>query len=933
MLDKYVKTIIRVTSLSARRVAFGTICAVAISVPILAQESHTSTILDKLVYLDIPENSALEDALIEWGRKAGITVMINAITVNGQHVGAIHGTFSARQALLRMLNASGLRYSEDGNRVEVFPAGAYFHSSFKSQRLADATNTALNSSTDADEESLEDVPSSESTTPTDNDSSEESNKIQEVVVSSERFEESINKVPISITALSQNTLDDLHLQTFSDIATIVPGLTAPPTNGGAQAATAIVIRGISTGNNAPTTGMYIDETPIVVRQMTAVGFSGTPQPDLFDLDRLEVLRGPQGTLFGSGAMGGAIRYVTPQPSLTTASGYTRADISYTDGGAPSYDVGVAYGAPITQGSSGFRVSGWYRETGGFIDIEDPYTGQILNRNANASHTIAFRPAFTVAPTDGLTITPAVFLQRHDSDEPDEVWFSDLPSQGPDSFSTGFGAHVHQPYRSSLTVSSLAVKYQFSGMTFNSDTSYTDVSEVDFDDYSNILPDLFGGIGIDPALSSFYSYDENIAYTHAWQQEFRLSSDEPDSRVSWVTGLYYRRATDSLTQYVAPDLTPLGFNDGIPDYVQNGVQYSSYGVTTALTEQKAVFGNITARLIGGLKASVGLRYEDATLTHQDQIFAGPLDGVTFAETTLPDDKEHPVTPKYGLSYELNDQDMVYATAAKGYRIGGSNSLATTENTQCDYSASNLGFKTIPTAFKSDNLWSYEVGTKGSFFNQRLSIQASAFYIDWKGIQTSLSLASCGQNFTTNLGQAISQGFDFQMAAIVFDGLKVSANVAYTNVYYPNATYGTADKPGDPRPLLNAAGDKVGGIPWTASGVIDYSFNIDPIWRNSRSYMRVDYRWIGSPTAADSILPGYNPLLAAVPAPYGLLNVRYGVVHQGVDVSLFVTNALNSSRHFDVDTQTSPPIPANSPTPFYYGVVLPPRTYGVTALYRF
>lgn len=936
--SKYVRKVRNTASmaigLSAWRAVLGGICIVSMSAPVEAQQSRSVAALDRLIYLDIPEDSALEDALIEWGKQTSVTVMINTTIVKDQHVNAIHGTFTARQALERILSVSGLRYAEDGTRIQVIPTNTYVHSALLDQRLADATSELLKSDVVTGGDTSDSVAVSDSQSVATNVSSDSSNKLQEVVVSAERLDETVNKVPISMTALSQSTLDDLHLQTLSDIATIVPGLDLTPSGAGSQAQNEIVIRGVISGNNAATTGVYIDETPIVIRQMTSVGWSGTPEPDLFDLDRLEVLRGPQGTLFGSGAMGGAIRYVTPQPSLTLASGYTRSDISYTDGGAPSYDVGVAYGAPITEGIAAFRVSGWYRQTGGFIDLEDPYTGQIVNRNANASHTIAFRPAFTVAPVDGLTITPAVFLQRYDSEEPNQIWFSDLPDQGPDAFTSGFGAHVHQPLRTNLTVSSLSIKYRVLGMTFDSDTSYTDVSQIDFDDYSYTFPALFGDPGVDPALSNFYSYDENIGYTHAWQQEFRLSSDDPDGRLSWVTGLYYRHSIDSLTQYITPDLTPLTGDTGIPDYVQNGVQYNAYGVSIATTEQKAVFGNIAAKVVGGLKAEVGVRYENSALKNQTQTFAGPLDDVTYVVTKLPDDVEHPITPKYGVTYQITDQDMVYATAAKGYRLGGSNSLSVTQNTQCSYSASNLGYTKLPTSFKSDNLWSYEIGTKDSFFNQRLSIQASAFYIDWKGIQTTLGLNSCGQNFTTNLGRAISQGFDFQMAAIMFDGLKVSANVAYTDTYYPNATYGTADQPGDPRPLINGAGDKLPIIPWSASGVIDYSFGIDPLWRHARSYVRIDYRWLSGTPVPDANLPGYDPLNPdRGDSSYGLLNLRYGIAHEGLDVSLFVTNTTNANPRLSYGTASYPPLPPDSRPVLYAGVALPPRTYGVSASYKF
>src|ERR1700679_2247984 len=212
---------------------------------------------------------------------------------------------------------------------------------------------------------------------------QDATKLDEIVITAQRRAETLDKVPVSVTAYSQKTMDELHIQSFDDLASVVPGLSFTTVgNSQQQSNTDVAIRGIYSNGNSPTTGIYIDETPIAVRQNVAAGFSGSPHPDIFDLDRIEVLRGPQGTLFGSSAMGGVIRFITPAPNLQDASGYSKAEFSYTDRGAPSYAVGLAYGAPIVQGVAGFRVRGWVHSDGGFIDIEDPYTGQITNRNAN-----------------------------------------------------------------------------------------------------------------------------------------------------------------------------------------------------------------------------------------------------------------------------------------------------------------------------------------------------------------------------------------------------------------------------------------------------------------------------------------------------------------------------------------------------------------------
>jgi outer membrane receptor protein involved in Fe transport len=489
---------------------------------------------------------------------------------------------------------------------------------------------------------------------------QDATKLDEIVITAQRRAETLDKVPVSVTAYSQKTMDELHIQSFDDLASVVPGLSFTTVgNSQQQSNTDVAIRGIYSNGNSPTTGIYIDETPIAVRQNVAAGFSGSPHPDIFDLDRIEVLRGPQGTLFGSSAMGGVIRFITPTPSLEESSGYSKAEFSYTDRGAPSYAVGLAYGAPIVQGVAGFRVSGWFHSDGGFVDIEDPYTGQILNRNANSETSYTIRPAFTFQPTDNLTITPAVFIQHEHSDAPPEYWRTDLPNPEPGAFVSGYGwRSPQQPVTDDLTVPSLAIKYNFGGLSLQSDTSYVDRSYIDYDDYSELLPAFFGGPPLAPQLAGFNSYDQNIVWTRAWQQEFRLSSQDNDSRFNWVTGLYYRKSLDGVQQFIAPDLTPLTellFGQtslqtyGIPDFVTGGLAVDSYSRFTTITESKAVFGEITYEIVPRLKTNIGLRIERSSVQDQVEQYGGPLQGTIYGTTVLPDQKQTPITPRFGLTY--------------------------------------------------------------------------------------------------------------------------------------------------------------------------------------------------------------------------------------------------------------------------------------------
>src|SRR3984885_6313806 len=238
--------------------------------------------------------------------------------------------------------------------------------------------------------------------------------LEEIVVTATRREGSIRRVPISITAISQDAIDQKGIKDFSDIVRFTPGVAfdSSQTN-------QISIRGISSSGGSGTPGIYIDDTPIQVR---ALGFnSDDTLVKLFDLDRAEVLRGPQGTLFGAGSEGGTVRYITVQPSLTQSSVYAKAETSYTEGGAPSYESGVAAGIPIVDGVFGIRFSAWYREDGGWIDRIDPTTLQVVDKNANSDGTAVIRLAALWQPNDAIRGTPSILYQKSQRNDVTIYW--------------------------------------------------------------------------------------------------------------------------------------------------------------------------------------------------------------------------------------------------------------------------------------------------------------------------------------------------------------------------------------------------------------------------------------------------------------------------------------------------------------------------------
>lgn len=289
--------------------------------------------------------------------------------------------------------------------------------------------------------------------------------LQEIVVTATRTERSLSTVPVSISALSQQQMDQQGIRQVDDLFKFTPGVSFQRA---ADNTTEISIRGISSESGAATTGIYIDDTPIQIPRAAGSFSTTNAYPEIFDLQRVEVLRGPQGTLFGAGALGGAVRFITPQPSLQDYSLYSRSEVSFTENGDPNYELGIAGGGPIIDNVLGFRASVNYRRDEGWIDRiprvtflrmhevpDEPAGGEIKTHkgesNANWREAIAARLALSFAPMENLRITPSVYYQQVYNNGKGYYW---------DAFSNRDkgeyvnGANSKEPDRSTWSLSSL-----------------------------------------------------------------------------------------------------------------------------------------------------------------------------------------------------------------------------------------------------------------------------------------------------------------------------------------------------------------------------------------------------------------------------------------------------------------------------------------------
>ncbi len=768
--------------------------------------------------------------------------------------------------------------------------------------------------------------------------------VGEVVVTATRKEQSLSKVPESVSAFTNAKMQVLNIKSFADLAKFTPGVSFDTDTHD------ISIRGISSDAGSGTTGIYIDDTPVQIRNL-GLNANNT-LPAVFDLQRVEVLRGPQGTLFGAGSEGGTVRYITTQPSLTTFSAMAHAETAYTQDGAPSFELGAAMGGPIIDDKLGFRLSVWGRRDGGWIDRVNYQTLNTTDPNANRADTFTARGALTWAPTSKLSITPGIAYQQRYQHNYDNYWVG-ISKPGDGQFLNG--TPDRQPDGDRFYMPTLKVEWAPGPVKVISDTSYYNRKErvggysgtlYNLSYFQAIASGLTYGYPSDPNgnpcssnnpncqptttlltakginLPGFANYIAANRITNAQQnftQEIRVQSNDPASRLQWTVGGFYsfdrQQSDEQIFDPKLPQLTRLLWDEGM--YVAWGQQLLPGGVdydnnTRAHDKQEALFADATYAITDRLKLNVGLRYawtKFVFINSND----GPQDllddhGVPAVSTG--GKSEQPFTPKVSISYQLTSDDMVYATAAKGYRIGGATP---------PLPIPACGPNPFPTSYDSDTVWSYEIGTKDRFFDRKVQVAASAYYIKWSNIQQAFYVPTCGIQFTTNAGEAVSKGFDFQGSWRIFKGFDVDASVGYTDATFAKTSF---DANGD---ILNVKGDVLDVVPWTVTLGAQYDFSAF----GKSAFVRGDYEFNSKRTGLipneDAATAFYDSGLRPNPAT-NQVSARLGINLSRWDVALFVENLLNSHPQLDLTHQ-------DSNTLLYEAKTFRPRTIGLAANFKY
>jgi iron complex outermembrane recepter protein len=845
--------------------------------------------------------SSLEDALNAFGIQSDLQIGFSPQDVTGIRTPELKGVYAPLKALELLLRGTGLSYRFENNKIIVSKGPKKEAAAVPStvQRPQDVDRTAENQAV----------------------------QLQEVVVTATRREASVQRVPISIQAFGNDELAQGDLKSINDIAALTPGLQFAVPIGFSSAFTTIAIRGLNTNTGPPTVGVYLDDT-VISSRLSAYANQGNAYPVLWDLDRVEVLRGPQGTLFGAGAEAGTVRFISNQPNLTQSSGLVRGELSSTEGGRLSYITAGAYGAPIIPDELGFRVSIWNEQDGGWVNRVDPITGELVEKNANTLGKFAAKAAIAFKVGDFL-VTPSVYTQNNRQDDAPRFYgaFSDAQAG---IFNNG--VLLPETWTDKWTLPSIKLEghLPFAQLTGVVSYLWRNVNEL-LDEGVFVCPGLqtppgsgsFGcgnplGIGY-PASDSQIGYTPSGLSIRTYTAEARLASNATDSRFSWVAGLYWehRVQTDFQTDY-DEYAYPQYFGTAPPcPQLQCAIIQDEHELFKDV--QTAAYAQTDFKITDKLTLTAGVRVAHVAVNGADTTDSA-ISNLTGQPTYAPFSASNNVpTWRGGLSYQVDNNNLVYASFSEGFRPGGGNEEIPNAAGPC------AGVPQVQATYAPDTVHSFEVGAKDTFLTGRLQVNTSVFYNQWNNIQQA-SAESCGPyGYTTNAGDAVSDGFDLQLRALLTSRLRADVNAGYVNAYYSKSGY----LPGTSTPIV-LEGDKVGYLPqvnppWNVTAALSYEWplaNGDAVqlWADTLYTSRNPGPFINQNTQVN-----FQPLDAPDPATH-LYNARASYAMNNVDLTFFINNIANNTPALS-KYQTASTSNLVTYTTFQ------PRTIGVTANVRF
>jgi iron complex outermembrane recepter protein len=636
--------------------------------------------------------------------------------------------------------------------------------------------------------------------------------LEEVIVTGTRGQEPLSRVPIDMVVWTDEAMEVSGVKGMTQIGALTPGVDFAFSPGvGSDAYTHVDIRGV-TNRGGATVGVYLDDVPIPPTRAATYTLSW---PATFDLDRVEILRGPQTVLLGDHAQSGAIRFLPNQPSLTDSTGHVRAEWGVTEYGDPSYEAGAAVGGPIVTDLLGFRVSGWFRQDGGYVDRTDPVRGVTLEPNANRYVTKAVRAALTFAPTPSLELTPSLVYESIRIDDPSTF---DSTLSDPERGIFRGPSNLPQPAEDEYYLASIKLAAHLGAADLSAFASY----------FNQSFTTEVNGLSVAGVNDSF------VTKQRAYSGEVRLSSRDPDASLGWVAGVFAssEHTHNPSRRAGSPD------DDLVVD-----------------RSQLAAFGEIALKVTTRFTANAGVR-----IGHSDYEAVSEVPPQFHAAAS-----DSWSAPRFGLSWQADEYNLIYFTIAKGYGSGGVYPLN-------------------PVAYLPDTLWSYEVGSKHELLDRRLRLEAGLFHIAWNNALATSDLDTLLNQEHFNIpGSAVSNGFDLATKALITEHTRAALEVAYTNAHFTRTV--TIDGQ-----LLVREGEFLPISPWNAVASLEQEF---PLRGNVTSSVRLEdaFRSGSRPSYATDPASAWYTLPHTDPSA-NILNVRVAVKWSNFEVAAFLRNALNA-----------------------------------------
>ena len=725
--------------------------------------------------------------------------------------------------------------------------------------------------------------------------------LETVVVTSQKRVEDARKVPLSVTAIGGEALKEGQILDFADLTRNLPNVSFS-SQGGAGLST-IEIRGVSSQAGSATVGVYLDDVSLTTRNLYS---QGTAEPRFFDLERVEVLRGPQGTLYGAGSMGGTLRFISKQPDLKRFSGDMLAEVSSTSHGGVNYMAQGVLNIPLQQSVAALRIGVQAGHDSGYIDQVSPKTLQVIDKGINDNDWTVLKLAAKFKFNEAWSLTPALFYQHSKSKDIDASYlavggYQEFNADKPLAlFQTS--KIMREPGDDKLTVPSVTLAGDLGFADFTAIANGYQRKFTRTQDGTNINSSYIGSLIANPAVSSIVTYLPSAVYLDnkidQKSLELRLASkDYQDGGVpiTWVAGFYSASTkTDVADNEPVFGITQAFTKNGVSIYdpnqwvedsgIYNGAfpnDNSYFSARHYTTKQKSVFGELTYHFGKTLRLTAGMRYLRSSEDFKregDFFFAGG------ASTTAIDTKANKSTPRFALTWDMDANTSLYANIADGFRLGGANRPIPAIAANISDLA-KLGMTFAQTAaFGPDSLRSYEVGSKSRLMGGKVMLNLAAYHIDWKNIQQNVYLPTAGFDFETNVGKATSDGFEFELKARVTSDFTLTSGGGYNKAVFAEdvPSLGTGD---DGLPNVRK-GDSIQGVPkysFKLGG--EYLFKLGEL----DNVLRLNAQWTGA---------SHGSLVRGEPdrdrPAYMTVDASWGINFDKWDLNFSIKNAGNNHK---------------------------------------